>query len=66
MLHPRRAWDIIFEYAKIWESDATKHLFKVLYREEQDDLGLREDMLGYLTDPNQWFVDRDMVMLDGG
>ena len=53
-------------YSKECESDAAKHLFDVLYREEQDHLSLLEDMLGYLTDPNQWFVDRDMVMLDRG
>jgi len=62
----QRISKLYFDYAKDCESDAAKHLFNVLYREEQDHLSLLEDMLGYLTDPNQWFVDRDMVMLDGG
>jgi rubrerythrin len=57
---------LYFEWTDACESDAAKHLFGVLYREEQDHLSLLEDMLGYLTDPSQWFVDRDMVMLDGG
>lgn len=62
----QRISKLYFEYASECDSDAAKHLFNVLYREEQDHLSLLEDMLGYLTDPNQWFVDRDMVMLDGG
>ena len=48
------------------ESDVAKRLFKALYREEQDHLTLLEDMLAYLTKPDDWFIDRDMVMLDGG
>ncbi len=61
-----RISSLYFEYAKECDSDAARHLFNVLYLEEQDHLSLIEDMLGYLTDPSQWFVDRDMVMLDGG
>jgi len=57
---------LYFGYAKECESDEAKHLFDVLYREEQDHLSLLEDMHGYLTRPDDWFVDRDMVMLDGG
>jgi rubrerythrin len=62
----KRISALYFDYVKECDSDTAKHLFDVLYREEQDHLSLLEDMLGYLTDPNQWFVDRDMVMLDGG
>ncbi len=39
-----------------------RHLFDVLSREELDHLKLLEDMQGYLTDPEQWFVDRKMIL----
>lgn len=57
---------LYYSYAAESESDASKRLFDVLYREEQDHLTLLEDMLAYLTKPDDWFIDRDMVMLDGG
>jgi rubrerythrin len=57
---------LYFGYAQDCESGEARHLFDVLYREEQDHLGLLEDMHGYLTRPDDWFIDRDMVMLDGG
>ena len=57
---------LYYSYIEECESDEAKRLFDVLYREEQDHLTLLEDMLGYLTKPDQWFIDRDMVMLDGG
>jgi rubrerythrin len=53
-------------YIKDSESPEARHLFTVLYREEQDHLNLLEDMLAYLTKPDQWFIDRDMTLLDGG
>jgi len=53
-------------YIKESESPEARHLFTVLYREEQDHLNLLEDMLAYLTKPDQWFIDRDMTLLDGG
>jgi rubrerythrin len=53
-------------YASECDSDEAKRLFKVLYREEQDHLTLLEDMFEYLTNPEGWFIDRDMTMLDGG
>ncbi len=39
-----------------------RHLFDVLSREETDHLKLLEDMQGYLTDPERWFVDRKMIL----
>ncbi len=57
---------LYFKYGQECESDEAKHLFDVLYREEQDHLALLQDMLGYLANPDDWFVDRDGVMLDGG
>ena len=57
---------LYYRYADECESDEAKRLFGVLYREEQDHLGLLEDMFAYLTNPDQWFVDRDGIMLDGG
>jgi rubrerythrin len=57
---------LYFGYAKDCESDEAKHLFGVLYREEQDHLSLLQDMLGYLTNPDEWFIDQDGTMLDGG
>ncbi len=57
---------LYFGYESECESDAAKRLFKVLYGEEQRHLNLLQDMLAYLTKPDQWFIDRDGVMLDGG
>jgi len=57
---------LYFEYARESESAEARTLFNVLYREEQDHLSLLEDMLNYLTKPDQWFIDRDGVLLDGG
>jgi rubrerythrin len=57
---------LYYRYGDESESDVAKRLFSVLYREEQDHLTLLEDMLAYLTKPDDWFIDRDMVMLDGG
>lgn len=57
---------LYYGYGSESESDGAKRLFSVLYREEQDHLTLLEDMLAYLTKPDDWFIDRDMVMLDGG
>ena len=53
-------------YSSECDSDEAKRLFGVLYREEQDHLNLLEDMLAYLTRPDEWFIDRDGTMLDGG
>jgi rubrerythrin len=53
-------------YAAECESDEAKRLFEVLYREEQDHLTLLQDMFEYLTNPEEWLIDRDMTMLDGG
>jgi len=56
---------LYYGYIEECQSDAARRLFKALYQEEQDHLGLLEDMLGYLTKPDQWFIDRDMILLDG-
>jgi rubrerythrin len=57
---------LYYRYGGESESDAAKRLFNALYSEEQHHLTLLEDMLAYLTRPDDWFIDRDMVMLDGG
>ena len=62
----KRISALYFDYASECESDEAKRLFDVLYGEEQRHLNLLEDMLGYLTKPDEWFIDRDGVMLDGG
>lgn len=62
----KRISALYYQYASECESDEARRLFDVLYREEQRHLSLLEDMLAYLTKPDQWFVDRDGVMLDGG
>jgi len=56
---------LYYDYIEECQSEEARRLFKALYREEQDHLSLLEDMLGYLTDPDRWFIDRDMVLLDG-
>ena len=62
----KRISALYYGYARECESDEAKRLFDALYREEQDHLSLLEDMFAYLTKPDQWFVDRDGIMLDGG
>ena len=57
---------LYFDYKETAESDDAKHLFAALYREEQDHLTLLQDMHAYLTNPDDWFIDRDGIMLDGG
>jgi rubrerythrin len=54
------------EYAKECDDDAAKRLFTVLLQEEEHHLNLLEDMHAYLTNPDEWFIDRDGIMLDGG
>jgi rubrerythrin len=56
---------LYFGYIEECQSDEARRLFKALYQEEQEHLSLLEDMYGYLTDPDRWFIDRDMVLLDG-
>jgi len=53
-------------YVDECDDDAAKHLFKALTREEQNHLSLLEDMHAYLTRPDEWFIDRDGILLDGG
>ena len=62
----KRISSLYHGYIEECDSDEARRLFEVLHREEQNHLALLEDMLGYLTKPDQWFIDRDMVMLDGG
>jgi rubrerythrin len=62
----KRISALYFEDGRECESDEARKLFSVLYREEQDHLTLLEDMLNYLTKPDQWFIDKDYVLLDGG
>ncbi len=53
-------------YARECDDDAAKRLFTVLLQEEEHHLNLLEDMHAYLTNPDEWFIDRDGIMLDGG
>jgi len=62
----KRISALYFEHGRESESDEARTLFNVLYREEQDHLTLLEDMYNYLTKPDQWFIDQDGVLLDGG
>ena len=54
------------EYSKSCEDEGAKRLFAVLHKEEEHHLSLLEDMHSYLTKPEDWFIDRDGIMLDGG
>ncbi len=56
---------LYYGYIEECQSDEARRLFQALYREEQDHLSMLEDMYGYLTEPGRWFIDRDMVLLDG-
>jgi len=54
------------QYAKECDDDGAKRLFTVLLQEEEHHLNLLEDMHAYLTKPEEWFISRDGIMLDGG
>lgn len=54
------------EYAKVCDDDGAKRLFGVLLKEEEHHLSLLEDMHTYLTKPEEWFIDREGIILDGG
>ena len=54
------------QYAKECDDDGAKRLFTVLLQEEEHHLNLLEDMHSYLTKPEEWFISRDGIMLDGG
>jgi rubrerythrin len=54
------------DYVKECEDEGARRLFGVLYNEEEHHLSLLKDMHAYLTRPDEWFIDRDGVMLDGG
>jgi rubrerythrin len=41
-------------------------LVGVLLKEEEHHLSLLEDMHTYLTKPEEWFIDREGIILDGG
>lgn len=53
-------------YARKCDDDGAKRLFAVLLKEEEHHLSLLEDMHAYLTKPDEWFIDRDGILLDGG
>ena len=53
-------------YARECDDDGAKRLFDVLQKEEEHHLSLLEDMHAYLTKPEEWFINRDGIMLDGG
>ena len=53
-------------YARECDDDGAKRLFGVLLKEEEHHLSLLEDMHAYLTKPEEWFIDRDGIILDGG
>jgi rubrerythrin len=54
------------QYSKDCDAEAAKRLFAVLQQEEEHHLSLLEDMHAYLTKPEEWFISRDGIMLDGG
>ena len=54
------------EYSKNCDDEGARRLFAVLNKEEEHHLSLLEDMHSYLTKPEEWFIDRDGIMLDGG
>jgi rubrerythrin len=54
------------QYSRECDDEAARRLFAVLHKEEEHHLSLLEDMHAYLTKPDQWFIDRDGIMLDGG
>ena len=54
------------QYSNEADDDAAKRLFAVLQKEEEHHLSLLEDMHAYLTKPEEWFISRDGIMLDGG
>jgi rubrerythrin len=53
-------------YSKDCNDENARRLFAVLYSEEEHHLSLLKDMHQYLTNPDEWFIDRDGIMLDGG
>jgi rubrerythrin len=58
--------DTYAAYSKECEDEGARRLFAVLHKEEEHHLNLLEDMHAYLTKPEEWFIDRDGIMLDGG
>jgi rubrerythrin len=62
----KRITTLYAEYARTCDDDGAKRLFAVLHKEEEHHLSLLEDMHAYLTKPEDWFIDRDGIMLDGG
>lgn len=61
-----RVIDFYGQCAKECDTDEARHLFDVLRREEAEHLKLLEDMQGYLINPEQWFVDRKMILREDG
>jgi rubrerythrin len=61
-----RITDTYAAYSKQCEDEGARRLFAVLQKEEEHHLSLLEDMHSYLTKPEEWFIDRDGIMLDGG
>jgi rubrerythrin len=53
-------------YAKECDLESARRLFAVLLKEEEHHLSLLKDMHAYLTKPEEWFINRDGIMLDGG
>jgi rubrerythrin len=62
----KRITSLYTQYMKESDDVAARRLFAVLQKEEQHHLSLLEDMHAYLTKPEEWFIDRDGVLLDGG
>jgi rubrerythrin len=62
----KRITSLYTEYMMESDDVAARRLFAVLQREEQHHLSLLTDMHAYLTRPEEWFIDRDGVLLDGG
>ena len=62
----KRITGLYAQYSRECDEDAAKRLFAVLQKEEEHHLSLLEDMHAYLTKPEEWFISRDGIMLDGG
>ena len=62
----KRITGLYAEYSKNCDDEGARRLFAVLHKEEEHHLSLLEDMHSYLTKPEEWFINRDGIMLDGG
>ena len=62
----KRVTGLYADYSHSCDEEGARRLFAVLNKEEEHHLSLLEDMHAYLTKPEEWFIDREGIMLDGG